>query len=238
MGENRRSHTVQSVHDLHGVAPPPLTYELRLEDVSDEWKREKLRQTERCQQTPEHPPCVMAWVAGPAGPTADISRLANHLEPYVALQSGWAYEKDMSHGWSRKLGIVAREPNATMVFQFLNVTVPLTMLTVQSLKSYGESWEGSEAFFTVTTSSSSPTTSASLSKGIDRTSGDGSTGDDEWTNVAIGTVSGSHNSTSSTTYSTEVAFNETVQPGSNLRLEVRLVGGTTFKITGMMLCSR
>jgi hypothetical protein len=114
---------------------------------------------------------------------------------------------------------VAKAPNATMVFAFSNVTVPLRVLTVQSLKSYGEAWEGSEALFTVT--QRNPTSD-----------------DKSWILVTAKSITGDHNSTSSISYSTEIQFPEEVRTGNDIRIEIKLVGGSTFKITAMMLCSR
>lgn len=232
MGEDRHSHTVPGVSELRGVAPPPLDFEMRLEDVSERWKEEKGRQDQHCEQTPEHPPCVMAWVGGPEGPTADAKKLTDYLQPYIVVtpESGWETESDMSHGWSRRLGFVAKEPNVTVIFEFSNVTVPLKVLTIQSLKSYGDAWQGSEALFTVTTS-----TTGSPPSGIGT---NGTTGGGDWGVVASEVVSGYQNSTASTSHSTEVTFERSIEPGSDVRLEVKLIGGSTFKITGMMLCTR
>jgi len=98
-------------------------------------------------------------------------------------------------------------------------------LTVQSLKSYGEKWERSEALITITKRSPSENTTTT-------------NGELGWSQVMQQRISGIHNSTSSITYTTELEFPVAVEVGSDIRVVVELVGGSTFKITGMMLCSR
>jgi hypothetical protein len=123
----------------------------------------------------------------------------------------------MAHGWARKLGIVAEQQGAILQLLFKSVSTPLRALTLQTMKSYGEKWENSEVEVEVLQSQNST---------------------DKWTSVHNMNITGYHNSTASISYNTEMMFNETIQPGSDVRIKVTLIGGSTFKITGMMLCSR
>lgn len=135
------------------------------------------------------------------------------------------FERDMSHGWARKLGIVAKRNGATLNFEFPSIGMPLRVLTLQSLRSYGESWEGSQVVVKVGVQS--PTSSLT-----------NSTIESSWSWVHNETIAGCHNSTSSITFDTEMVFANPIPSGSDVRIHIQLVGGTTFKITGMMLCSR
>ena len=60
----RSSFTNDMVHSLRGVNPPPLDYQLELEDISQKWQEEKVRQENHCKTVSKNNPCVMAWVAG------------------------------------------------------------------------------------------------------------------------------------------------------------------------------
>jgi hypothetical protein len=158
----------------------------------------------------------------PEGQTDTIDKLGRYLSPWLTHRDGFNFERDMSHGFSRKLGITAISKNASMQFDFLNVTAPVQILTVHSLKSYGEAWEGSAANFII-------------SKKVPKTGNQTIGG--QWTQVSSQILSGVHNSESTISYSTEMKF-PPMEVGSDVKLEVNLVGGSKFKITGLMLCSR
>ena len=134
-------------------------------------------------------------------------------------------ENDISQGWSRKLGWVASVPQGTMTFRFSKIQDPLQILTLHTLKSYGEKWEGSAVEVTISQRLRQSTGNATQGKA------------NEFTTVKKQTIPGIHNSTSSITYSTEINF-PPIPAGSDVTLTLQLVGGTTFKMTGMMLCSR
>lgn len=129
----------------------------------------------------------------------------------------------MSHGFARKLGIAAMKANATMKFDFRNLTDRASILTIHSLKSYGEAWEGSAAKFSIF--KKAPVVARNATEY------------EEWVEVHNEVLSGVHNSISTISYSTEMAF-PPIEEGSDVKLEVDLIGGSKFKITGMMLCSR
>jgi hypothetical protein len=159
----------------------------------------------------------------PEGQTSTKVLLGNYLRPWFKHRDGFVFERDLSHGYARKLGLAAVKENATMLFEFTNVTEPIQLLTIHSLKSYGEAWEGSAANFII-------------SKKIASVGGESTVGE-EWVQVDSQIVSGVHNSKSTISYSTEMVFPQ-IEVGSDVKLEVTLVGGSKFKITGMMLCSR
>jgi lysophospholipase L1-like esterase len=220
----RRSAITGNVHQLRGFLPPPLNYELDLQQVSQSMLNEKFLQLEHCKTVSTNPPCVMAFVAGPEGQTSTKALLARYLSPWFTSRNNWKFEADMSHGWSRKLGLVAVAPYAAMTFTFQNISKPVQVLTVHSLKSYGAAWEASAAEFSIRKKlPASGNTTAAAHIG--------------WIPVHTEIVAGVHNSTSSITYSTEMTF-PPVEVGSDMELDIKLVGGSKFKITGMMLCSR
>jgi hypothetical protein len=158
----------------------------------------------------------------PEGQTDTKDKLGHYLSPWLTHWDGFNFDKDASHGFTRKLGITAFQKNASMQLDFPNVTVPIQILTIHSLKSYGEAWEGSAANFIV-------------SKKVPVTGNDTNAG--QWTQVSSQVLSGIHNSQSTISYNTELMFTP-IEVGSDVKLEVKMVGGSKFKITGLMLCSR
>jgi hypothetical protein len=66
----------------------------------------------------------------------------------VVENNGWGPVVDLAAGgWSRKLGLVASSGGATLILRMTNITKEVQMLNLQTLKSYGEKWEGSKAQF-------------------------------------------------------------------------------------------
>lgn len=247
LADKRHSHLLPRVEELKNILPPSLDFSTDINTIGQEWWAERDRQQEHCRVARNEQPCVMAWTAGPEvsvqfeflislslptrrsfsplsfahsrfkqGPTSNAQKLRMHLKPFLLAQGGWKFEQDMSHGWARRLGIVPRQNGDTIEFLFRSVAIPLRTLTLQSIKSYGEAWQGSQMEVEVLQRSNST----------------------EWTTVDSINVTGIHNSTSSITYNTEMLFPETVEPGNDVRVKCTLTGGTSFKISGMMLCSR
>jgi hypothetical protein len=215
---DRKSLVTSAAKELSQVAPPPLDDSLRLEDVSLKWTEEAENQRAHCKETVNTTsPCSMAWIAGPVGRTSNPSSLGRYIKPFLTTNDGWGIQNDMSTGWSRKLGLVATKLNAVAQFDFPSMRQTAKILTIQSLKSYGDKWEGSQVqvLADVQTANSA-----------------------DWTRVLEEHIQGSHNSTSSIDYTAEFELGDSAVVGSNVRVQIILVGGTAFKITGMMLCSR
>jgi hypothetical protein len=221
LGEKRKTKITEQAHHLlsKGVVPPPLIEGLSLEEVSQLWKEEDVTQENHCSNViPQGGrPCIFAFVTGQVGQTKNKGSLNAYLRPFLPKMQGWGTENDMSHGWSRKLGIVATKSNAVLEFQFHNISQQAKTFTIHSMKSYGEKWEGSRAEFLVT---AKPHGTADFQK------------------VVEGYIDGIHNSTTSIDYTTRFDLEPAAEKGSDVLLKVTLVGGSTFKITGLMLCSR
>jgi hypothetical protein len=121
-----------------------------------------------------------------------------------------------STGKVRKPGIVAKKKGAVLQFDILDLLIPVKVLTIQYLRSYGEAWEGSEVLITVRRKRELT----------------------DWTTTATKQLFGIHNSETSITYESEIRFPDEIEIGSDAQVEIKLTGGTTFKIVGMMMCSR
>ena len=234
LGPERSTFATERFQEVQqsGQDPPPLSFALHLEDVADKWREEEAEYKEHCNRTASMSsfnPCLMAWVAGPEGQTSNAGALSKYLIPYLAQDSktpqkqGWGYQADVSHGWSRKLGLVASKNAAsggTLTFEFPRTQKPVRKLTLHSLKSYGPGWEGSIA-------------NVQLKH---RATGNGNA--TAWTSAINQNITAFHNSVSSITYTTEFDLEGDGLPtGIDVRLELKLVAGENFKVTGMMLCN-
>jgi len=198
------------------ILPPPLDLDLELEKVSNEWSSNIEKKEKHCSSFGVGKPCSFAWVTGPEGATSSKRALQNFLQPYVTMNKDWEFEEDMTDGWSRKLGLVATKIGASIDFVMENIESEIKAITINSLKSYGEKWEGSLARFTV------------FVKDKDN---------QEFEEVKQFNIEGFHDSRTSVTYSTVEKLGERyAKIGSTLKVNVSLVEGTTSKITGMMFC--
>ena len=121
-----------------------------------------------------------------------------------------------STGSPRKPGIVAKRKDAVLQFDILDLLIPVKVLTIQYLRSYGKAWKGSEVLITVRRKRELT----------------------YWTKTATKQLFGIHNSKTSITYESEIRFPDEIEIGSDAQVEIQLTGGTTFKIVGMMMCSR
>ena len=111
-----------------------------------------------------------------------------------------------STGSPRKPGIVAKEKGAILQFDILDLSIPVKVLTIQYLRSYGEAWEGSEVLITVRRKRQLT----------------------YWTETATKQLFGIHDSKTSITYESEIRFPDEIEIGSDAQAEIQLTGGTTF----------
>jgi hypothetical protein len=114
-----------------------------------------------------------------------------------------------------KLGLVAHQVGAKVVFVFPNITNTVRFLTIHSLKSYGEKWQGSEAEFSFQIHNK---------------------GEIEYERFLL--VEGWHGLNNSVTYPSvlDLGNDHIAMPGKNVSLTITLTGGSSFKITALLLC--
>ena len=185
-------------------------------DVSNNWKNRQNIHAEKCKHNINRGnPCSFGWISGPSGRTNNKRSLSQFMSKYISKNNGWDYEEDMSHGWSRKLGLVALVPNAALVIDVMNTETDISKITIMSMKSYGDKWEGSLAQFTLYIEEEA-----------------------EYRLLDKFEVEGFHNTTTSITEDFIFNMKEIVPKNSNFRLNVDLTGGTTFKFTGMFFCNQ
>ena len=140
---------------MSAVPPPRLTTDLMLSNVTQAWQQnarewQRNRQATCSDDTFGKAPCLFAFIAGPAGTVRNSVQLRRYLKPYTVENDGWVPVVDLAAGgWSRKLGLVASKDKATLTLKLTNIEKEIRTVNLQTLKSYGEKWEGSKARFTL-----------------------------------------------------------------------------------------
>lgn len=153
----RQTMIPDGVTELMTTVPPPrLTTDLMLSNVTQAWRDNfHMQQGQRralcSEDTYGKAPCSFAFIAGQAGTVRNGSQLTNYLKRFGAFESdGWGPVVDLAAGgWSKKLGLVASKAGANMTVTVANIDKEIRVLNLQTLKSYGDKWEGSKARFTV-----------------------------------------------------------------------------------------
>jgi len=213
-----------------GALPPPLTNDLMISRVSEQWSASvalKDKQiSEQCSSADgdiRGNPCVLAFTIGPAS-IANIRTFNNYMANFIRKNEGWKWETNMKfYGWTNKLGWVAEKVGAKAVIAFDSLERPVRVVTLMSMKSYGEKWEGSEVKLT-----------AAVTKAADNLT----TKDANDTKFASIHISGSHNTSASVTHTDYLTLDGAgAEIGDSMTLEIELVGGKSFKIQGLMICS-
>jgi hypothetical protein len=202
---------------------PELTSGLRLRNATSQWNERETggvrAEDEMCRSSIwNKTPCQFAFVATPAGTAHNAGQLNRYIAPFQVSSTGWAGKNDIKiGGWQNKLGLVADKAGASIVLELKNIENSIRFLTLDSLKSYGEKWANSEAQFNITIWNNSSSVEHETSF----------------------QVKGYHNRTASISSSYRLDLGaHSAKPGQTVTLEIKLVGGTMFKIIALMLCNR
>lgn len=217
----------QVVMDLVERVPPPLlNANTTLERVSDKWLAASEANTEAnvCGAVQEEEdaakktnPCVLAFICGPMGTIRSSGVMKIFLNRTSTRTKGWKIDDDAdSGGWSNKLGYIATRHNATTTFYKDPTDTTVQSLKIFYLRSYGAKWAKSKAKFTL--------------RGIH---------EKKKVYEKSFTLEGSHNSNTSIAYPYELDLGKNTLPkGIRVELTVTVIGGTTFKLIGMVMCNR
>jgi hypothetical protein len=207
------------------VAPPPLNADTKIETISADWlekiatdtdKRDAMCGKKHANSTLREQPCDIAFICGPMGTVRSTSGLAQFLKYFVTGEVGWKIDSQVKDGWQNKLGYVAVAKNATTTFYKAKTTNKVRAIKVYYLKSYGEKWEGSRARFTLRGLKNQK-------KILEKTF----------------TLEAWHNSNTSIAYQHELDLGmETLSPDVRVELTAQLISGASFKIIGLVMCSR
>jgi hypothetical protein len=207
------------------TVPPILNSNVTLLSLSSSWRESEATRARAdevfCSKSARsrQQPCPFAFLATPAGTHHDAMQLNGYISEFTSSNTGWSGEDDIRNGgWVNKLGLlIAHKQNSSITFTLATLESRIQHLTLHALKSYGETWEGSEAEFEFKV----------------------------WNDGVVEhetsfRVKGYHNSTTSIAYTDHLDLGtKSAEVGRTVTLSVTsLVGGTTFKIIALMLCSR
>ncbi|KAL3822186.1 hypothetical protein ACHAXA_008202 [Cyclostephanos tholiformis] len=215
--------------------PPPLTPELSLEHITELWRNESnlnahlWTRHEECatndhvddenDDAPIPRPCIFSWVALLERFLDNPKRLADKVGKYITSNEGWEAANDNNKlGWVPANGIGSK-----FTMEFKGISRPVRAVTWMIMRSYGERWEGSML-------------------NVEVWSGE--------TLLARKDIEGYHDKKTSETYNIKMRLDDVgvdggespkgsergAVVGSDLRIEFKLVGGSTFKISGMAIC--
>jgi hypothetical protein len=209
--------------------PPQLDVNLQVKDVATNWNNDAVARKKRLEEycgdgirsgssVTQALPCSFAFVAAPMGTVRNAGALNGYMKQFIVTNDGWNGEQDIRNGWQNKLGFQANKAGASILLRINKTPNRVKTITLHTLKSYGEKWDESKAKFRL-----------------------------QWNHEESGAsfnttfeILGYHNQTTSIAYPFVLDFgpNHIAEKGSTLDLQIDLIGGTTFKINAMMICSR
>jgi hypothetical protein len=210
--------------------PPELTKELLLEDITPLWRQQSSAanndgETSSCKfnknnnngvSSTAEVKCPFSWVSGLTLQQNDVSFIKEYFETQSSLREGWELSDD-----GGKLGFIpssgaTNEANARMILDF-TYSQKIQSVTIFFMKSYGTKWQNSELEIKIW---SVPST-------------------DQQDQILLEqrNMSGTHNKETSEMYTEEIVLSKPVDAGEKMQLEFKLVGGETFKIMGLAVCS-
>lgn len=209
--------------------PPILTKDLSLEKISELWSSDAKsannlwKSSAQCakegkaanEDEPIEKPCMYSWVVGLERFLDKTQNLEGKLKPQITSNNGWSAANDNS-----KLGWVPAGNGSKFTMEWKSVTQPVRALTLLIMRSYGEKWEGSK--LKVQIWSNEKLMSSDEIVGFH----DKHTSETYNVKMKIGVIDSSEQS----------AVDKEVPVGSDLKITFELVGGTTFKISGMAIC--
>ncbi len=201
--------------------PPELTKELLLEDITSLWKtqseEEQLNQpASKCKtgdaSSAAMVKCPFSWVSGLSLQQNDVKWVREYFEKQSSTWEGWELSND------EKIGFVPSTKNADdnkarMVLDFA-FSQKIQSITIFFMKSYGEQWENSELSIKIL---------------LD--------GQQDQSPLEERNILGTHSKKTSEMYTEEIILTEPVDAGEKFQLEATLVGGKTFKMMGLAVCS-
>lgn len=157
-------------------------------------------------------PCIYSWVSNLERKLDNAQRLTDKLKPFITSNEGWSAADD-----NNKLGWVPSSGNGSkFTMEWKKISQPVRAVTWMIMRSYGEKWEGSKLKVEVWSGA---------------------------TKLASDEIAGFHDKKTSETYNIKMRLDtatgngvEGATVGSDLKITFELIGGTTFKISGMAIC--
>ena len=201
--------------------PPRITKDLLLENITALWSKDSNERILRCNSTTTTTRisnsssiirCPFGWIYG-IGHYQTKDQIQKLSLPYFVNQK-YPDDWEMTDGWIPKNTSTDR-PTMVMEFPSFDDGPPITTITIFILKSNAEPYQNSTIQVTV------------------QSLADPSKLPNE---LAQSTISGYHTFPLDEKIPNEINLFPSLPNSGLLRLEIRLVGGSTFKIKGMALC--
>lgn len=201
--------------------PPLLTKQSRLDDVTALWRQ----QAQSVPNKPEcsvsssslatsSPKCIFGWLSGtwPSATQEEVERMFNQR----ASTMEWFLSNDHNKlGWMPNNKTKLNGKAASMVLDLPNIPQSISRVTGFILKSYGQLWH---------------TSMAKVEVYQQRDDNDPSWGSP----IASGHWAGFHAKNTSEIY--PEFLNANVVEGANLRVNITLLSGESYKLMGLFLC--
>lgn len=212
--------------------PPPLTRDLSLEHITQLWKNETQSNAhlwdtyKECVDKGHYnddvghdslpKPCIFSWVANLERRLDNPKRLTEKVNHLISSNEGWgAVDDNNKLGWVPTSGLGSK-----FTMEWKKISQPVRAVTWMIMRSYGDNWEGSMLR-------------------VEVWSGD--------TMLVKQDIEGFHDKKTSETYNIKMSLlgdggggdgkkEKGVAVGDDLKITFELVGGKTFKISGMAIC--
>jgi lysophospholipase L1-like esterase len=189
--------------------PPPLTQELLIESVTALWKNSK--DEAACDSQERHQvKCPFSWISGLSLQQNNQTWIKEYFQQRASLWKGWEISSD-----GGKMGLVPTNGTGSQLVLDFTLSQPIRAVTFFIMKSYGEKWEGSRLEVRVKSQEQK----------------------DVWKDIQVREMVGFHAKNTSEVYTEAFELSKPIPVGSSLRLGAKLVGGTTFKLLGLAVCS-
>lgn len=209
--------------------PPELTKDLLLEDITSLWIRSAnenqqmqlgnkcadintLHQSQRTSSLTQLK-CPFSWVSGLSLQQNNVTWIQEYFRIQSSTWEGWKLSED-----GGKIGFIpstttpANGNNSSHVFVLdFSYSQTIRSITFFFMKSYGAKWKSSEVETKVWSSNNEVLEERHMF--------------------------GTHNKTTSEMYTEEIILTKPVDAGESFQIEIKLVGGETFKIMGLAVCS-
>jgi hypothetical protein len=201
---------------------PLLTKDLSLEHITQLWKRsssndhgllgQPVTRSTACDDSSGAAKCPFSWLSGVSSTQAKPAKVEKLFRENTQFSGDWTFVDDHD-----KLGIAPPGLGSFVTIELPQVTQTIRKITVFYMKSYGERWAGSKV-------------RAQVSR-HDRMDGG-------WEKLKMREFVGYHDKHTSETYTELLDLSyDPIEPGNGLRLQITLIGGNTFKIMGLAICS-
>jgi lysophospholipase L1-like esterase len=200
-------------HQRPSGLPPPLTQDLLIENVTALWKHSQDEAACASQEQEQHHhevKCPFSWISGLSLQQNNQTWIKEYFQQRASLWEGWQISND-----GGKMGLVPTKGTTSQLVLDFSLSQPIRAVTFFIMKSYGEKWEGSRLEVRVKSQDQS----------------------DAWKDIQIREMVGFHGKNTSEMYTEAIELSKPIPIGSSLRLGAKLVGGTTFKILGLAVCS-